>query len=142
MTTEKTSTDKKFQDEVLESVHKVWLAGLGAVAVAEQEGSKFLKNLVAQGEAYESRGKERFDEMKEKVEEATGKYRERAGSTWDKVSETFDEKVANTLRRLGVPNREEIATLTQRVEELTKVVEQLRDTKGPSKAKKTAEAAN
>lgn len=136
MTTENTSNEKNFQDEIKESVHKVWLAGLGAVAIAEQEGGKFLKNLVAQGEAYESRGKERFDEMKEKVEEATGKARERAGSTWEKMTESFDEKVAGTLRRLGVPNREEIATLTRRVEELTKVVEQIRDGKSAAKAKK------
>lgn len=138
MTTENTANEKKVQDEIIDSVHKVWLAGLGAVAMAEQEGTKFLKNLVAQGEAYESRSKERFDEMKEKVEEATGKARERAGSTWEKMTEGFDEKVAGTLRRLGVPNREEIATLTQRVEELTKVVEQLRDAKGPGRAKKSA----
>ena len=37
--------------------------------------------------------------------------------------------MAAALRRLGVPNREEIATLTKRVEELTTVVDQLRTTK-------------
>jgi poly(hydroxyalkanoate) granule-associated protein len=142
MTTESTSNEKKFQEEIKESVHRVWLAGLGAVAIAEQEGGKFLKNLVAQGEAYEARGKERFEEMKEKVEEATGKARERAGSTWEKVTEGFDDKVASALRRLGVPNREEVATLTKRVEELTKVVEQLRDGKAPAKAKKAETEAN
>ncbi len=64
-----TTDTKKMQDELKDSVHKVWLAGLGAVAMAEEEGSKFLKNLVDKGEAYEARGKERFDEVKGKVTE-------------------------------------------------------------------------
>ena len=139
------TTEKKLQDDLKESVHKVWLAGLGAVAMAEQEGSKFLKNLVEKGEEYEAKGKERFGDVKEKVEEATGKARERAESTWEKVGDRFDEAVATALRRMGVPNREEIATLTRRVEELTAVVEQLRDTKAPTDkkpaAKKASEAA-
>lgn len=125
---------KKLQDELKDSVHKVWLAGLGAVAMAEQEGSKFLKNLVDKGEAYEARGKERFDEVKGKVTETTDKYKERAESTFGKVGEKFDDAVAGALRRLGVPNREEIATLTKRVEELTSVVEQLRDKTAAKKA--------
>ncbi|HEX9732271.1 MAG TPA: phasin family protein [Thermoanaerobaculia bacterium] len=138
------TTERKLQEDLKESVHRVWLAGLGAVAMAEQEGSKFLKNLVEKGEEYEAKGKERFSDVKEKVEEARGKARERAESTWEKVGDRFDETVAAALRRLGVPGREEIATLTRRVEELTAVVEQLRDNKLAAKkaaAKKTDEAA-
>lgn len=139
------TTEKKVQEDLKESIHKVWLAGLGAVAMAEQEGAKFLKNLVEKGEEYEAKGRERFSDVKEKVEEATGKARERAESTWEKVGDRFDETVAAALRRLGVPNREEIATLTRRVEELTAVVEQLRDTKAPADkkpaVKKASEAA-
>lgn len=133
------------QDEIKESIHKVWLAGLGAVAMAEEEGTKFLNSLMEKGESYESRGRERFDEVRDKVDDATGKAKERAESTFDKVSERFDDAVSAALRRLGVPGRDEIAALTQRVEELTKVVEQLGDAKAPdrksrkSAAKKTAD---
>ena len=52
-------SEKKSPNELKESVHKIWLAGLGAMSVAEQEGSKLFKNLVEKGEQYESRGKER-----------------------------------------------------------------------------------
>lgn len=134
------TTDKKqIQDELKDSVHKVWLAGLGAVAMAEKEGGKFLKNLVEEGEAYEGRGKERFDDVKTKVDEATDKVKDRAESTFGKVGDKFDDAVAGAMRRLGVPSRDEIATLTSRVEELTAVVEQLRDGKKTS-AKKAAAA--
>ena len=40
---------KELQNDIMESAHKVWLAGLGAVAMAEQEGSKFFSGLVEKG---------------------------------------------------------------------------------------------
>jgi hypothetical protein len=42
------------------------------------------------------------------------------------VGDTFDEKVAGVVKKLGVPSREEITNLTQRVEELTTKVDQLK----------------
>ena len=32
---------KVIQEDIMDSAHKVWLAGLGAVAMAEKEGGKF-----------------------------------------------------------------------------------------------------
>ena len=55
---------KDVQHEVVENAHKVWLAGLGAFAVAEEEGAKFLKNLMEKGEDIESKGKEHLDKAK------------------------------------------------------------------------------
>lgn len=122
-------TEKNVPEELKESVHKVWLAGLGALATAEEEGSKLFRTLVEKGETYETKGKGRFEDLKGDVRDAADKAKEKAESTWDKVEGKFDDTVASTMRRLGVPNREEIATLTKRVEELTAVVEQLRPAK-------------
>ena len=135
---DKPVNDKKTSREDLgEAVHNVWLAGLGALSTAGEEGSKLFKSLVEKGEGYEKRGRERFDDVKGKVEEAAHKARDRAGSTWGSIEEKVDEAVTSALGRVGVPSRDEIATLTQRVEELTKVVEQLKSTP----KKKTATAA-
>ena len=125
-------SDKKFQDDLKDNAHKIWLAGLGALAAAEEEGSKMFKNLVERGEGFESRGRERFDEAKDKVEDATEQVKGRAESAWDRVESRLDDAVTAALGRMGVPSRDEIATLTKRVEELTAVVEQLKP------AKKTA----
>ncbi len=130
-------TDKIPQD-MKDSVNKVWLAGLGAMAVAEEEGSKLFKNLVERGETYETKGRERWDGMKSKVEETSEKAKGNVESKFDVVGDKLDDAVANTLRRLGVPSRDEIATLTKRVEELTAVVEQLSPERRP--AAKTAAA--
>lgn len=123
-----TDTEKKVHEEIKESAHKIWLAGLGALAAAEEEGTKLFNSLVEKGEDYESRGKEELARVKDKVEGAFGK----AETSWEKLGDAFDEKVAGAVQRLGVPNRDEITTLTKRVEELTRKVDQLKTTTAKS----------
>ena len=40
---------KELQNELTDSAHKIWLAGLGAFAAAEEGGSKLFKSLVEAG---------------------------------------------------------------------------------------------
>ncbi len=124
-----TEANKKVHEEIKASAHKIWLAGLGALAAAEEEGSKIFNTLVEKGEGYESRGKEELAKVKDKVEGAFGK----AEGSWEKLGDAFDEKVAGAVKRLGVPSSEEITNLTQRVEELTLKVDQLKT--GTAKSK-------
>jgi poly(hydroxyalkanoate) granule-associated protein len=126
--------EKKIQDEVKDSAHRIWLAGLGALAAAEEEGTKLFSRLVERGKGFEADGKEQFAKAKKKAEKA-----------YEDVSETVDEKVTAALHRLGVPTREEIKRLTKKVEELTAKVEQLKprtsaaDDEKKAPAKKKAE---
>ena len=111
------------QKNVKESAQRIWLAGLGALATAEEEGGKLFKNLVKKGEAYESKAKGKLEGLKDQVEDVAGKARKTATGAWDRVEEAWDDKVAGTLRRIGVPSKDEISHLTRRVEELTAMVE-------------------
>ena len=127
------ANEKNLQDELKDSAHKIWLAGLGALAAAEEEGTKVFNRLVDRGRDVESRGKgdfqETVDRAKAKVDEAKAKV----GDTVETWSGKLDEAVTSTLHRLGVPTREEIRTLTQRVEELNAKVEQLKPRVTPAK---------
>lgn len=114
--------EKKVQDELKDSVHRIWLAGLGALAAAEEEGSKLFTRLVDRGRDVEGRGKVEVDKVKENVD----KFKAKAESTFESWGEKFDERLAATLHRLGVPTRDEIRNLTQRVEDLNAKVEQLK----------------
>ncbi len=126
---------KDFQSDLRDNAHQIWLAGLGALQAAEEEGSKLFKNLVERGEEYQNLGRERFDEVKDKVEDAAGKARDQAETTMGKLEHKIDDAVTAALGRVGVPSRDEIATLTQRVEELTAVVEKLKPAKkAPAKS--------
>ena len=132
---------KEIREELGQTVHKIWLAGLGALSTAGEEGSKLFNNLVEKGETYEQQGKERFADVRGKVEEAAGDARDRAGSTVGKVETKIDEAVSAALARFGVPSRDEIATLTKRVEELTAVVEELKPAKKTAARKPAAKKA-
>jgi poly(hydroxyalkanoate) granule-associated protein len=127
---------KKMEEESLgSSAHKIWLAGLGALRVAEEEGSKLFKTLVAKGEELEERGKERLGEVRHKVEESAHRAKEGATGAWDRVGSTLDQQVSEVLRRMGVPTRDEIGALSRRVEELTRAVERLRKEEKAGSAK-------
>lgn len=131
-------SDKNIQNELKDSAHKIWLAGLGALATAEEEGSKLFKNLVERGEGWESKNKERWEEMKEgvksKIDETTGKAKDEAEGAWDKVEGRIEDAVGAAFQKAGVPSREEIATLTKRVDELIAVVGKMQEKKATAKA--------
>lgn len=129
--TKKTTT---IQDEVLDSAQRIWRAGLGALAMAEEEGTKFFNNLVKKGEDFEQRGKKQLDKVQDSVEEQFEGVRDRAESAFGKIGKSFDSKVAEALQRLGVPSRMEIQKLTKRVEALTQKVDELNK---PATSKKT-----
>jgi len=110
------------QEEIKDSVHRIWLAGLGALAAAEEEGSKLFSRLVDRGRDVESKGKVEVDKMKVDVD----RFKAKAETTFETWGDKFDEKLTATLRRLGVPTRDEIRNLTQRVEELNHKLESLK----------------
>ncbi len=53
------------QDELKDSAQKIWMAGLGAVTMAGEEGTKLFKNLVEKGEAFQSQEHPPVDKMKQ-----------------------------------------------------------------------------
>jgi poly(hydroxyalkanoate) granule-associated protein len=151
-TVKKRAHPKETPAEALKgSANKIWLAGLGAFALAEEEGGKLFKSLVRKGREFEEVGREQLEKAREQVEklaetarekldEATGDVRERAGETWKGVEKRWDERTARTLQRLGVPSRDEIARLTRRIEHLTELVEKKAAGRRPRKTASTRTA--
>lgn len=130
MTTRKQSGGAEIKEEIKANAGKVWLAGLGALATAEEQGGKLFRSLVKKGEVYEKKGMAQIEKLKDRVETLAEAAKERAEGAWEKVEEKaevveerWDDKVVGALRKIGVPSRSEIASLTHRVEELTALVE-------------------
>lgn len=130
----KKSGGPEFQEKVKQSANRIWLAGLGAFALAEEEGSKLFRSLVSKGEGYEEQGKAQFDRVRDRVEvlagvarekvgEVAGEVQERVGAAWGKVGDDVDGTLSAALHKVGVPTKAEINRLTRRIEELTALVE-------------------
>jgi poly(hydroxyalkanoate) granule-associated protein len=130
---------KKVQEGVVGSAHTVWLAGLGAVALAEEESRGFFDQLVDRGKKVEARGKKEVGRAKGEVE----RTRERVGRQVDALGEGLDRRVAEVMHRMGIPTRDEIKALTRRIEELTSRVGEVAPAKpaAPPAARKAKPAA-
>ena len=129
---------KQVQTDITENAHQIWLAGLGAVATAQEEGSKVFKGLVKKGQEFENVGKGRVEQAKGAV---TG-VKVVAESYWETFERALDEKVTGVIHRMGVPTKEEIDVLTERVENLTAAIDNLRVTETPKpRTRKTTKPA-
>ena len=61
--------------------------------------------------------------------------RKAAEGAWEQIGGAFDERLAKALHRIGVPTRDEIASLSRRIEELTRAVERVQKPKAARTAK-------
>ncbi|MCB1049884.1 MAG: phasin family protein [Acidobacteria bacterium] len=131
------SKKEKIQSEIKESAQKIWLAGLGALAIAEEEGSKIFKTLVEKGETFESTAREKMTNVKSKVNESKAKVEEKV----DKMEEMVNKNVSSVLGKMGVPTRDEINQLTKKVEELMGLIADMKkDEAGSSKESTTSKS--
>ena len=128
MTTEHDAPDpENIQDELTERGREVWLAGLGALATVEEEGTKLFNRLVDRGQDFE-------EERQAKIEEATEKVREQSDEALAQLEEAGEEtqsmladSIKAALERFGVPTQTEVDDLAEKVDHLSKQVEALAD---------------
>ena len=125
---------------VMDSAQQIWLAGLGAFAKAQAEGGKLFESLVKEGAALDAKTRKftegKVAEARGNVEGALGQVRERSQETWDKLEKVFEDRVSRALGKLGIPGRDEIKTLTRRVEELSGDVRKLTAKRSAAQAAK------
>jgi poly(hydroxyalkanoate) granule-associated protein len=112
------SSEMQLAQTIKDSAHQIWLAGLGAFAKAQEEGTKVFEALVKEGETIQKRTR---DAAEDKVAEA----RKVATGTWDKLESVFEERVARALNSLNVPTKKDIDALSARIHELTLATKKL-----------------
>lgn len=112
----------QFAESVRASAQQIWLAGLGAFAKAQAEGSKVFESLVKEGAGMQQKGQTAAQaslrEAGERMGSMASAFGARASGQWDKLEGLFEERVAQALRKLGVPRLEELQALAARVEQL------------------------
>ena len=124
-------------DNVKEQAQQIWLAGLGAFAKAQQDGTKAFEKLVSDGISMQrkaqSTAEEKLAEATHKATQAAHTFSERATGQWGKLEGIFEERVARALHSLGVPSAAEIQALHDRVASLEARLGKKPATKAPAK---------
>jgi poly(hydroxyalkanoate) granule-associated protein len=107
--------------EMVGKSRDVWMAGLGALAAAQEEGGSYFNNLVARGQKLESRGMKQVEAVRD---ELNARQHEIQKDVSDRV-EGVSEPLLNALKRFGVPTRAEVRDLAASVDALSKKVDSL-----------------
>jgi poly(hydroxyalkanoate) granule-associated protein len=135
----------KLGGAVADSARDIWLAGLGAFSVAQnegmklfEEGNKLFEKLVEEGAklAKSTRGvaENAVSDLRGDVETRVGSVRKQAADNWDKLEAIFENRVARVLGRLGVPTAADVNQLSARVAKLSEKVSELNTKPAASKA--------
>jgi len=99
-------------DAVCASAQRIWQAGLGAFATAQDEGEELFAKLVEQGARLQHQLRDAG------AEQAAGRADQQPYGSWEKLEKVFEDRVARALHRLGVPTREDLDALARRMDEL------------------------
>ena len=114
---------------VRDSAEQIWLAGLGAFAKAQQEGTKVFEALVREGDLLQRRTRavteERLEEVADRFTEATTQLTRQASQSWDRLEQVFEDRVARALSHLGVPSTRDIRELTEMLKALDQRISEL-----------------
>ena len=117
----KKKAKKKAQGpDILASAHNIWLAGLGAVAAASEEGGKLFNELVERGKGVEVQLSAPMERAGDSLRGTVKVVQERAGKTLRSIEGAVDDQVGAALGKIGVPTRDEVAALKRRIEKLTR----------------------
>lgn len=132
---------------------QVWLAGLGAMAKAQEQGSKAIEALVNDGLAFQRKSQaeaqQRLQEATERLGHLASDFGQSASGRVDKLEHLFEDRVAKALHRLGMPSLLDIQMLSERVAQLESQVQALQGptskaspaTKKPAAKKPAAKAS-
>ncbi len=129
---------------VKDSAQQIWLAGMGAFAKAQEEGTKVFEALVKEGMSLQKKtqavAEEKLGEVTGKMSAMAGTVSAKAGQNWDKLEAIFEQRTAKALNKLGVPTAKDVDALVQRVDALAAAVAKLSKTPATKAATKTAAA--
>lgn len=102
----------------------IWLAGLGAVSIAQKRGGELISELITEGYQFRTRAQALAQEISsqaaEQAKDALAPFQAEFKRNIKKLGVVVQNGVAGALAVLGIPSKSDIAELTQRVAALSK----------------------
>lgn len=116
------SPDQNAPDLQQGSAQQIWLAGLGALAQAQAQGTKAFEALVSDGlklqQKTQAQAQQRLQEATERLTHLAQDFGQQASGRVDRLEHMFEDRVARALQRLGIPSQADLQQLQDRVQAL------------------------
>lgn len=141
MATRKTTTKKTVKstkravpaglvNQVRNQAQDLWMAGLGVIANAQDQGARVVDTLRERSRDLQGRVAETADTLKDQMEERVAKLREaelaeRVSARLNKLGQIVETRTADALGRAGVATKKDVQSLSRRVAKLGAEVEKL-----------------
>jgi poly(hydroxyalkanoate) granule-associated protein len=106
---------------LVDAVHKVLLAGIGAVALAKEDMEDLVGKLVERGEIAEADGRKMMKDVMDR-------RKKQASEQTKKAEDVLDQRVEDVMTRMNIPTKDEIEALSAKITALTKKVDELKKT--------------
>ena len=105
-----------------ESSQHIWLAGLGAMAKAQSQGTKAFEALIADGLAFQRKtqqaAQDKIAEASAQLSHLAKDFAPPSTGRVDRLEHLFEDRVARALRHLGIPSLADLEALAERVAQL------------------------
>jgi len=132
-------------DRIKDSAQQIWLAGLGAFAKMQQEGSKAFEALVKDGAGMQKKTQQAAEETlaqaQARMAGLASEFGTKAAGQWGKLENIFEERVARALEKLGHPSPAAHAALEARVAALEAELQRARKASSRKTAGRSAAPA-
>jgi poly(hydroxyalkanoate) granule-associated protein len=100
---------------MMELLRKVMLATMGAAVIAQEEVEVLINRLIERGEIAEKDGKKLMHEMMDKRK-----------SKSSQVQDEINRNITDVLERMNIPTRTDFDTLSQKINGLSKKIDELK----------------
>ena len=114
-----------WSEDVEKYSRQIWLAGLGAYAKIGEDGNKLFESLVREGERTEQIVRDEVEAVKSGARSRVADVRDKALGKWNALEEAFDKRLTSAITRLGVPSRNDILALDEKIEALNSQLDRL-----------------
>jgi len=108
-----------------EAGRNVWLAGLGALSMAEEAGSQVFGTLVEEGKTWERTRRETAEQTTKRLQEVADQGQQVAADAATSVEDRIRSEVDGVLQRVGVPRNEDLDALRTQVSDLSEKIDRL-----------------
>lgn len=122
---EETTEEEKEPNPFFNLAHRVLLAGIGAVALTQEEMEKFVNRLVERGEIAEQDGRHMLKDVMERRRKKAEEVEKEVEETVSAAGSDIDRHIESILHKMNVPTKSDINALSDKISLLSEKVGQL-----------------